>query len=275
MDICGNCGRTRKQGTLFCTGCGHRFTDNAPAESYAPTETHVHARPYEPANPGPPNQPRRSRMFRPAVVATMVILVAAAAGVGGALLYTRHHAPHTEAARNSARSTRTTPGASATQGGSPSDQGSPEPSASPSDISPSPSETNAVTVTSGASGDPNASSVADFLGQYFAAINAHDYQSYLSLLSPQLQQEMTPTQFAKGYRSTADSNETLVGISTAIDGDLAAEVTFTSHQDRADSPDQRESCTNWDISLFLGQGGSGYVIDPAPSGYQASYQPCL
>ena len=43
---------------------------------------------------------------------------------------------------------------------------------------------------------------------------------------------MTQAQFDKGYRSTADSNETLVGISTASDGDLAAEVTFTSHQNR-------------------------------------------
>ena len=129
-------------------------------------------------------------------------------------------------------------------------------------------------VGAAASQDQDASSVATFLGQYFAAINAHDYQSYLSLLSPQLQQAMTQAQFDKGYRSTADSNETLVGISTASDRDLRAEVTFTSHQNPADSPDQSESCTNWDISLFLAQGGSGYVIDSAPSGYHASYQAC-
>jgi hypothetical protein len=85
---------------------------------------------------------------------------------------------------------------------------------------------------------------------------------------------MTRAQFDKGYRSTADSDETLVGISTASDGDMAAEVTFTSHQDPADSPDQSQSCTSWDISLFLSQGGSGYLIDPAPSDYKASYQPC-
>jgi hypothetical protein len=131
-----------------------------------------------------------------------------------------------------------------------------------------------VAVGAGAAQDPDASSVADFLGQYFAAINAHDYQSYLALLSPQLQQGMTRAQFDKGYRSTADSDETLVGISTASDGDMAAEVTFTSHQDPADSPDQSQSCTSWDISLFLSQGGSGYLIDPAPSDYKASYQPC-
>jgi hypothetical protein len=214
-------------------------------------------------------------MFRPAVIATMVVLVAAAAGTGAALLYTRQHGPHTEAARNSARSTRAGSVAPATQGVSPADQGGSEPVQSPSDISPSPSDTNVVTIAAGASGNPNASLVATFLGQYFAAINARDYQSYLSLLSPRLQQDMTQAQFDKGYRSTADSDETLVSLSTAANGDLAAEVTFTSHQDQADSPDQRETCTNWDISLFLGQGGgSGYVIDPAPSDYHASYQPC-
>ena len=131
-----------------------------------------------------------------------------------------------------------------------------------------------MTVGAGAAQDPNAASVAAFLGQYFAAIDAHNYQSYYSLLSPQVQQGTSRAQFDQGYRSTADSNETLVGISTASDGDLAAEVTFTSHQNPADSPDHSESCTNWDISLFLAQGASGYVIDAAPSGYQASYQAC-
>ena len=207
-------------------------------------------------------------MFRPAVVATVVVLFAAAAAASGALLYVRHHAAHREAARNSPPSTRTTPA----QGSS--GQGGVSPAQSPSGTSSSPSGGIAVTIGAGASQDQDASSVAAFLGQYFAAINAHDYQSYLSLLSPQVQQGMTQAQFDKGYRSTADSNETLVGISTASDGDLAAEVTFTSHQNPADSPDQSESCTNWDVTLFLAQGGSGYVIDPAPSSYQASYQSC-
>jgi hypothetical protein len=220
-------------------------------------------------------------MFRPAVVATVVILFVAATATSGVLLYMRHHASQTEAARNSAHSTRTTPPASPTGGLSPSGQSDSAPAQSPSDISPSPSDTlsspsdeSAITVTESVSQDPNASSVAGFLGQYFTAINNRDYQSYFSLLSPQLQQGTSQAQFDSGYRSTVDSNETLVSISTASDGDLAAEVTFTSHQDPADSPDQSESCTNWDISLFLAQSNSGYVIDPAPAGYQASYQPC-
>lgn len=206
--------------------------------------------------------------FRPAVLATVVVVLAAAAS--GALLYVRHHASHTEAVSNSTQSTRAAP---PTQSASPSAQSASASAQSPSATA-SPSDGGAVTVGAGASPEPDASSVAAFLGQYFAAINDHDYQSYISLLSPQVQQGITQAQFDKGYGSTVDSNETLVGISTASDGDLAAEVTFTSHQNPADSPDQSESCTNWDISLFLAQGGSGYVIDPAPAGYQASYQPC-
>lgn len=213
-------------------------------------------------------------MFRPAVVVTVVILFVAAAAASGVLLYTRHHTVPTEAAQNSAHSTRTTPPASSSVGASPSSQGDSTPTPSPSDTSSSPPDDSAVTVGASVSQDPNAPSVASFLGQYFTAINNHDYQSYFSLLSPQLQQGTSQEQFDKGYRSTADSNETLVSISSASDGDLAAEVTFTSHQDPVDSPDQTESCTSWDISLFLAQSSAGYVIDPAPSGYQASYQPC-
>jgi hypothetical protein len=334
MHICDNCGRTRKQGDAFCTGCGRSFADDdpqlarpdsasgtseplgphepvgprapagpyeatepqrpagpyGPAESYGslgsygPTETHGPAGSYGSADPysGPSDRSRRSRtgvaglIFRPAVVATVVVLFAAAAAASGALLYVRHHASHGEAVRNSLPSTQTTPPAQGSSGqdASASGQGGASPTQSPSGASSSPSGGSAVTIGPGASQDQDASSVAAFLGQYFAAINAHDYQSYISLLSPQVQQGMTQAQFDKGYRSTVDSNETLVGISTASDGDLAAEVTFTSHQNPADSPDQSESCTNWDVTLFLAQGGSGYVIDPAPSDYQASYQSC-
>ena len=131
-----------------------------------------------------------------------------------------------------------------------------------------------VTITAGASQDANASSVAAFLDHYFTAINNHDYQSYISLLSPQAQQGLTAAQFDSGYRSTADSAETLVSISTVSNGDLAAAVTFTSHQNPADSPDQQQSCTDWNISLFLVESGGGYLVDQPPPGYHASYHAC-
>ncbi len=197
-----------------------------------------------------------------------MFVLAAAAAAGGALLFTRHHAPQQGTALNSSQSARTS---SPAQASSAPGQGSSAPVLSPSGTSPSPS---GVTIGTGVSQDPNASSVAGFLGQYFAAINAHDYQSYLSLLSPQLQQATTQAQFDKGYRSTADSDERLVGLSTASDGDLTAEVTFTSHQNPADSPDKSIMHQLGHIPV-PGPGWLGYVIDPAPSGYQATYQVVL
>jgi hypothetical protein len=109
--------------------------------------------------------------------------------------------------------------------------------------------------------DPGAPSVADFLDQYFSAIKSHDYQSYASLLSPNLQQDMTAQQFDSGYRSTSDSSETLTGIATAANGDTVAAVTFTSHQDPADSVDHKGTCTHWKVRLFLEQDNTGYLID--------------
>jgi hypothetical protein len=270
MDMCGNCGRIRKQGATFCNGCGSRFPDSeAPAGPYGSAE------PYRPSRSHQTEHSRRAGIrligltFPTVVVAMVAVVFVAAAAAGGALLFTRHHGSRGETALSPNHSTRTIPQASPV-----TDAGSSAPAQNPSATSPSPLSSG-VSVGAGASQDPAASSVAAFLGQYFAAINGHDYQSYLTLLSPQLQQAMTQAEFNSGYQSTVDSNETLVGISTASDGDLAAEVTFTSHQNPADSPNHsEESCTNWDISLFFAQSGSGYVIDLAPPGYKASYQAC-
>ncbi|MGH3180506.1 MAG: hypothetical protein ACRDOE_01140, partial [Streptosporangiaceae bacterium] len=145
---------------------------------------------------------------------------------------------------------------------------------SQSDSSPGPSSVGQVTISPDASQNPNASSVAVFLGRYFTAVNTHDYQSYVSMLSPQEQAGLTREQFDQGYRSTADSAEALVSISTATNGDLDVAVTFASHQNPADSPNQEESCTDWQISLFLQPDGSGYLIDKPPPGYHASYAAC-
>jgi hypothetical protein len=131
-----------------------------------------------------------------------------------------------------------------------------------------------VTIAAAVSQDPDVPSVATFLNQYFTAINNHDYQSYISLLSSQAGQGLTQEQFDSGYGSTVDSAETLLTISAAANGDLVASVTFTSHQNPADSPNQQESCTDWKISLFLEQGGGGYLIDKPPASYHAGYQAC-
>jgi hypothetical protein len=132
---------------------------------------------------------------------------------------------------------------------------------------------DAAAVAAGVAPNPATQSVVMFLDEYFTAINSHDYQGYLALLSQQAQQGWTPEHFNSGYGSTVDSGETLESISTAANGDTVAAVTFTSHQN-PDSSNNNEACTSWSISLFLGQGGGGYMIDQAPSGYHASPVPC-
>jgi hypothetical protein len=260
MDVCDGCGRSRKQGAAFCTGCGRRFTDDGsyPSGPHGPPLSTI------PRGQHPAGQ-RRPRLTLWPVVITLVITFAVGSAVALTLLRLGHHAPRTEAARPSGESTRLTP--------SPSQDGS-TPAASPSASSLGPSSVGQVTIAAGASQDANASSVAAFLDHYFTAINNHDYQSYISLLSPQAQQGLTAAQFDRGYRSTADSAETLVSISTVSNGDLAAAVTFTSHQNPADSPDQQQSCTDWNISLFLVESGGGYLVDQPPPGYHASYHAC-
>jgi hypothetical protein len=127
-----------------------------------------------------------------------------------------------------------------------------------------------VAIAPGVSQEPHAQQVADFLGRYFTAINRHDYQLYAALFDQQMQE--SAQQFSDGYRSTVDSGATVTGISATAAG-LAATVTFTSHQNPADTTDGA-ACTNWDITLFLEQAGPGYLITRPPPGYHASQQPC-
>lgn len=122
--------------------------------------------------------------------------------------------------------------------------------------------------------DTQTPQIVTLLDSYFSAINTHDYQAYVALLSPADQQGLTAARFSSGFASTKDSDETLQGISSASDGLTVATVTFTSHQDPAASVNGSESCTSWHISLYLGQGVSGYIIDKAPSGYHAKYAAC-
>jgi hypothetical protein len=208
-------------------------------------------------------------------VAAAVVVVAGAAA-GGWVLAGRGSQHPSGGPAGSQNLARTASASQVSQTASASPSASP-PSPSPTpDPQPSPTATivGTVTVASSAAQNAAASSVATLVNQYFAAINAHDYQAYVSLLTSQEQQGMTATQFANGYRSTSDSNESLVGISSAADGDTVAMVAFTSHQNPADSVNGAESCTDWQISLFLAPSGGGYLIDQPPSGYHASYAAC-
>ena len=202
----------------------------------------------------------------PAIAASVGIIVLAA-GATGFWLHGRH-SPNTTSGSTGHALTGATTSAPATQAA-----GSAAPSTSLGP-SPAPGASSPVTIMGSAAQAPNAQAVATFLGAYFSAINAHDYQAYVSLLSPGVQQNFTEAQFQEGYGTTTDSAETLVGVTTAADGDTVASVAFTSNQAASQSVNQAETCTDWAISLFIGQNGGSYVIDPAPPGYQASHSSC-
>ena len=115
--------------------------------------------------------------------------------------------------------------------------------------------------------------VQTLLEHYFAAINAHNYAAYSSLLDAQMRGQNSQSHFDSGYATTHDSAETLTSISGTSGGSLAATVSFTSHQSPADSINN-SSCTAWTITLYLEPQGSGYLIGAPPSGYEPSHQDC-
>lgn len=213
--------------------------------------------------------------------ATVVVLLAAATGAG--IWLTRSHHPEGRAS-----ATAPVPGHSTAAGSPNAVSQSPVPSASSSPVTPSPvpspstaaptpsatAPSNTVTLSPNAAADPQSQSVVTFLGQYFTAINGHDFLGYRNLLGAQLRAAMTRQKFNTGYRSTVDFGERLRRISSDASGDTVATITFTSHQNPADSVNGRQSCTRWRISLFLQTAADGYVIEQAPAGYHSSYSAC-
>lgn len=124
----------------------------------------------------------------------------------------------------------------------------------------------------GASGQPGAHHVAAFLTTYFAAINSHHYYAYISLFDPAGRPIQSKQEFLSGFRSTRDSGATLVGISPTAAGP-AAEITFDSHQNPADSATQ-SACTSWRITLYLETHGRTYLIGKAPATYRSQATSC-
>jgi hypothetical protein len=115
--------------------------------------------------------------------------------------------------------------------------------------------------------------VETLLSHYFDGINTHSYTEYASTLNPAMQAKETSSQFVKGYASTTDSGMTLTDLASNSDGGLTATVTFTSRQSASQSVDN-SACNAWTLNLYLVPQGSGYLIGPAPSGYQPTYSDC-
>jgi hypothetical protein len=136
-----------------------------------------------------------------------------------------------------------------------------------------PTGATAVVAAAGVARNPAARRVIALLDRYFTAINRRDYAAYARLLDRRRLRSDPAASFEGGYASTTDSDETLTRISAVGSGNVAASVTFTSHQKRAISRDH-SSCTLWAITLYLVRHGRGYLIGTPPPGYWASYQAC-
>jgi hypothetical protein len=169
----------------------------------------------------------------------------------------------------------TTAPAQVTPGTEPPDTESPSSSPSPSTGTPPPPApgTTTVATTAAARASGAEPGVAEFLSDYFTAINHHDYQAYIALLDPAQAAKETPARFAAGYGTTTDSDATLTSIADLGSGRGAASVTFTSHQASSASPDH-SSCDVWHITLYLNPNGGSYLIRRPPSGYQAHVRSC-
>jgi hypothetical protein len=115
--------------------------------------------------------------------------------------------------------------------------------------------------------------VETLLSRYFHGINTHSYAEYASTLDAQQLASQSQSTFESGYSSTADSAMTLTGLSDNGNGGLTATVTFTSHQSPSDSVDN-SPCNAWTLNFYLVPHGSGYLIGPAPSGYQPTHSDC-
>ena len=198
------------------------------------------------------------------VVAIVAIVLALGGGLAAWKLLGHKTVHHTAGPHVSAGTVR--PQSSSTSAAAPRTS-SPQASPASSALNTGPGGVAIAPALSQQAGSPQ---VAAFLENYFQAINTRDYSRYSSLFESRLR----PTfgQFESGYRSTHDSRALLTGISPTPVG-VAAAVSFTSHQQPADSP-TGTSCTSWDITLYLKPHGRTYLIVSPPAGYHAHYQAC-
>jgi hypothetical protein len=128
-----------------------------------------------------------------------------------------------------------------------------------------------VSVAGDIAGRSHLAAVLTLLDSYFAAINRHDFPAYRRLFIPAIQAGLQ--HFGAGYASTVDSAATLTGLTVTGPEGLAAQVTFTSHQKPAASPNHA-ACDHWDITLFVKHRAGRYQIRRPRPGFPQSVQAC-
>lgn len=232
--------------------------------------------PYEPQAYDAPqyaDDPRQGpRQRKNIAIAAAVVAVLAIGGVAG-WLATRPSAHSPSAAASHKPTVAPQPTHASAPVSAPSPVQTPSATPTPSLTATTPASTGLVSPAPGVAGEEAEASVQAFLDSYFAAINAHSYRQFRQLLSPRERGRIPRSTFQSGDSTSTDSNAILTGITSISDDELAASVTFTSHQAAADSAND-SSCTDWAITLYLKQRGGSYVIYPPPASYRASFGAC-
>jgi hypothetical protein len=246
---------------------GPAYTQPAQPAPAAPPQP-----PYVPP-PYPPTPDRRSSGGRRALWIVVPLVAILAGGAAFALVKTlgKHPVaqPTTSPTVHVSTPAASTPPASSSATASASAAASTSATATPTP------STSLVAIGSGVGSGASTSPVETVLSDYFQGINRHSYTEYSSTLTPQNQNQANQSQssFESGYATTTDSGMTLTSLTPTGGGDLTATVTFTSHQSPADSVDN-SACNNWTLNLYLVPAGTGYLISPAPTGYQPTYSDC-
>ena len=229
--------------------------------------------PAPPFPPAPRPGPQQRSGGRKGLFIVLAVVVVLAAG-GGAYALATKLGKHSSAQPPATPTvTGSTPAAGSSSAGS-SSAGTTQRASSPAaSASATPSPTlSLVAIAPGVTASAAQPQVETLLSHYFHAINTHDYTEYFSTLNPEEQAKQTRREFNSGYSSTNDSGMTLTGLTDNGNG-MTATVTFTSHQSPAQSVDN-SACNTWTLSLYLVPQGTGYLIGPAPSGYQPTHSDC-
>ena len=220
------------------------------------------------SGPVPPNQPGSgprppSRRGGSGLLIALVVVLVLAVGGGAFALVSALTKNKTAAPPGQPTSGASSPAASASPSASASASASPT-------VSPT-GGTSTVALSSSAAANSSAPQVQALVEHYFSAINSHDYAAYNSIHDAKSQ--MAHSTFDSGYATTTDSAEEITTISDAGGGELAAAITFVSHQDPAKSINN-SSCTKWAIMLYLLPQDGSYLITSTPPGYHAAYTGC-
>ena len=249
----------------------------SPASPAQPSPPYPPAPPYQAAPPFPPGPgPSRGGGRRGLFIAVAAIVVLAAGG--GAYALANSLGKSSTAQPPAQPSTgSTTPAGGGTPAGSTPAGGSSSGGAQKQATTPANSPTPSPSLSLVAIGPGVASSAAEpavetLLSHYFHGINSRDYAEYASTLNPAEQAKQSQSTFQSGYATTTDSGMTLTTLASNGAG-LVATVTFTSHQSPAQSVDH-SPCNTWTLNFYLVPQGTGYLIGPAPSGYQPRHSDC-